>query len=101
SGNVLVFQNGSSANAGTGTGGVNINNQSGGFISFQNTSSAGNATIVNDSILQFNDSSTAGTATLTNNIETDFFQSTSAGNANITNATTGTLTFNNTATAGS
>jgi uncharacterized protein with beta-barrel porin domain len=97
SGNALVFQNGSSASAGTGTGAVQINNQNGGFIVFQNTSTAGTASIQNDSILQFNDSSTAGTAHITTTIETDFFNASSAGGATITN--TGILTFNNTATA--
>jgi uncharacterized protein with beta-barrel porin domain len=101
SGNSLVFQNGSSASGGTGTGGVTINNQSGAFINFQNTSTAGSATIVNNSILQFNDTSAAGSAQITNNVETDFFDGSSAGTAHITNATAGTLTFNNTATAAS
>jgi uncharacterized protein with beta-barrel porin domain len=99
SGNALVFQNGSSASGGTGP--VNINNQNGGFISFQSTSTAGTATIVNDSILQFSDTSTAGSAHITNNIEMDFFQGTSAGSSTITNGVNGTLTFNNTATASS
>jgi uncharacterized protein with beta-barrel porin domain len=97
SGNSLVFQNGSSASAGTGTGTVQINNQNGGFIVFQNASTAGTASIQNDSILQFNDSSTAGTAAITTTVETDFFNASSAAGATITN--TGILTFNNTATA--
>ena len=101
SGNSLVFQHGSSASGGTGTGGVTINNQSGGFINFQNTSTAGSATIVNNSIMQFNDSSTAGSGQITNNVETDFFDSTSAGTAHITNAAAATLTFNTNATAAS
>jgi uncharacterized protein with beta-barrel porin domain len=100
SGNSLVFQNGSTANSGTGA--VSITNDNGGFINFQNTSSAGNthATIVNNGIMQFNDTSTAGSATVTNNVQTDFFDGSSAGTANITNAAAATLTFNNTATAG-
>jgi uncharacterized protein with beta-barrel porin domain len=99
SGNSLVFQNGSTANSGTGA--VSITNDNGGFINFQNTSSAGNThtTIVNNGVMQFNDTSTAGGATITNNIQTDFFDGSSAGSAHITNAAAATLTFNNTATA--
>jgi autotransporter-associated beta strand protein len=95
SGNSLVFQNLSSASGGTGT--VTINNQNGGFIFFNNSSTAANAIIVNGSILEFNDTSTAGSANITNNIELDFFETSSAGSAVITNV--GILTFNNTATA--
>jgi uncharacterized protein with beta-barrel porin domain len=97
SGNSLVFQNGSTANNGTGA--VTYNNSF--FIFFQNTSNAGNAntTFVNDEIIEFNDTSSAGSANFTNNIQIDFFDSTTAGNANITNNATGTITFNNTATA--
>jgi uncharacterized protein with beta-barrel porin domain len=98
SGNSLVFQNGSAASGGTGA--VSITNDNGGFITFENTSTAGTATIVNNSILQFSNTSTAGTAHVTNNIEMDFFDNASAGGSNITNASTGTLTFNNSATAG-
>jgi autotransporter-associated beta strand protein len=98
SGSSLVFQNGSSASGGTGP--VTINNQNGGFFILENSSTAGNATIVNTSILQFNDTSTAATAIITNNQELDFFQSSSAGSAVINNAAAATLTFNNTATAG-
>lgn len=98
SGNSLVFQNGASASGGGGTGGVTINNIDG-FVAFQNTSSAGSATILNAGILTFSDSSTAGAASITNNLgrETDFFDASSAGTATITN--NGILTFNNTATA--
>ena len=97
SGSSMVFQNASSASGGTGA--VTINNLSGGFLVFQNTSTAGTATIVNAAILQFFDTSTAGSANLTNNVQTDFFEGTSAGSSTIVNASTGTLTFNNTATA--
>jgi autotransporter-associated beta strand protein len=97
-GNTLVFQNGSTANNGTGP--VSYSNSS--FITFENSSNAGNAntTITNNDILQFNDSSSAGSAHITNNVETDFFSTSTAGSANITNASTGTITFNNNATAG-
>ena len=101
SGNSLVFQNGSTANGGTGTGTVTFTNDNGGFINFQNNSTAGATTLVNNSILQFNNLSTAGTAQITNNIQTDFFDSSSALNAHITNDALATLTFNNSATAGS
>jgi uncharacterized protein with beta-barrel porin domain len=89
----VVFNNSSSASNGTGA--VTINNS--GFITFQNTSTAGSATIVNNEILTFTDSSSAGSAHITNNVETDFFTNASAGSANITNSAT--LTFNNNATA--
>jgi autotransporter-associated beta strand protein len=96
-GNTLVFQNGSTANNGSGA--VSYNNSS--FITFENSSNAGNAnaTITNNDILQFNDVSSAGSANITNNVETDFFSTSTAGSANITNASNGTITFNNNATA--
>ncbi|MBR1120147.1 autotransporter domain-containing protein [Bradyrhizobium lablabi] len=93
----FVFQNASSAS--TGAGPVTYNNA--GFITFANTSTAGNAAINNGSVLQFFDTSAAGTATIQNNLVMDFFDGASAGSANITNAATGTLTLNSTATAGS
>ena len=58
----LIFNNGATASGGTGA--VTYNNA--GFITFNNTSTAGSATIVNNSILQFFDTSTAGSATITN-----------------------------------
>jgi autotransporter-associated beta strand protein len=107
SGMSLVFQNSSTANNGTGAvtydnNGTPNNPGGGGFIYFQNTSNAGNAntTYTNNEIIQFNDSSSAGSASIVNNVETDFFNSSTAGAAHITNAATGTLTFNNNATAG-
>jgi uncharacterized protein with beta-barrel porin domain len=92
----LVFNNGATASGGTG--GVTYNNA--GFITFNNTSTAGSATIVNNSILQFFDTSTGGSATITNNAGMDFFDGASAGTSNITNNATGTLTFNINASAG-
>jgi uncharacterized protein with beta-barrel porin domain len=89
----VVFNGSSSASGGTGA--VTINNS--GFITFQNTSTAGNATIVNNEILTFTDNSSAGTSHITNNIETDFFFNATASGSNITN--NNTLTFNNNATA--
>lgn len=96
SGVSMVFLNASSASGGSGA--VTINN-AGGFLVFQNTSTAGTATIVNGGILQFNDTSTAGTANITNNSIMDFFNGASASGSTIANGVTGTLTFNNTATA--
>jgi autotransporter-associated beta strand protein len=89
----VVFNNSSSASGGTGA--VTFNNS--GFITFQNSSTAGSATIVNNENLTFTDSSNAGSAHITNNVETDFFSNASAATANITNS--GFLTFNNSATA--
>ena len=77
----LVFQNSSSASAGAGP--VTYNN--GGTISFQNTSTAGTATITNNGSLEFNDTSTAATATITNNATVNFQDASSAGSAGITN----------------
>jgi len=96
SGVSMVFLNASSASGGSGA--VTINN-AGGFLVFQNTSTAGTATIVNGGILQFNDTTTAGTANITNNSVMDFFNGASASGSTIANGVTGTLTFNNTATA--
>ncbi len=94
----LVFQNGSSANAGAGA--VVYNNDA--FIYFENTSNAGNAntTIVNNEIIQFSNNSSAGSANIANNVEMDFFDSTTAGSANIANASGATVTFNNQSSAG-
>jgi outer membrane autotransporter protein len=119
----LVFQNASTANSGTGT--VIYNNgflvpginpgdpptNTGSVINFLNTSNAGSATTTfnNHGIFQFFDTSNGGSATINNDVQVDFFDSTSAGNATIVNAFsntgafpfTSTITFNNTATAGS
>ncbi|MDI1263081.1 MAG: autotransporter, partial [bacterium] len=93
----MIFQNASSASGGTGA--VNIN-VSGGSLTFQNTSTAGTATIVNSAVTQFFDSSSAGSAGITNNATIDFFDSATASAATIGNAATGALTFNNSASAG-
>ena len=93
----LAFFNNSSANAGAGA--VTITTDAGGATAFQNSSTAGNATLINNGTLQFFTTSQAGAATITNNLELDFFNSASAGTANINNAA-GTITFGNTATAG-
>ena len=71
---------------------------------FANTSTAGNAIIVNQSagFTEFANSSTAGTATITNNSgSTTFFVDTSsAGNATITTNSGAFTEFNNSSTAG-
>lgn len=69
-----------------------------GGTNFNNTSSAGNATVVNNGSFQFNDSSTAGSANITTNSRLFFSGSSSAGSASITN--TDELQFFNTASAG-
>ena len=95
-GSSMVFTNASTASGGSGAVTYNV---SGGSMSFNDTSTAGTATIVNNGIVQFNNSSTAGSANITNNVGMDFFDNASAGSATIGNAASGTMTFNNTATA--
>jgi autotransporter-associated beta strand protein len=56
-----------------------------GFLNFNNASTAGNATILNNFDLRFLDTSTAGNATITNNNGLGFFNASTAGNASITN----------------
>ena len=80
-----VFENSSSASAGTGP--VTYNNSGG--MSFQDTSTAGNAIIVNNGDVEFNISSTAGSAHITNNATLNFNDNATAGTANITNAVSG------------
>ncbi len=76
-----------------------------GLIDFNNSSTAGGASITTNAggFLNFNATSNAGTATLTinNGGEVDFRNSSSAANANITNNSGGLLFFNDTSTAGS
>jgi outer membrane autotransporter protein len=52
-------------------------------INFNNDSSAGSGSIINNQILNFFDSSTAGSATITSNSETLFFGSASGGTARL------------------
>jgi autotransporter-associated beta strand protein len=71
-------------------------------VSFNNTSTAGNATITNNlNNLFFNDTSTAGSSTISNSALTRFFNTSTAGSASITNNSGGTLSFINSSTAGS
>ncbi|WMT72582.1 autotransporter domain-containing protein [Bradyrhizobium sp. Ash2021] len=92
----MVFQNSSSASAGSHA--VTYNNN--GAISFTNSSTAGTAIITNNGDVEFNNTSTAGSAAITNNIVMNFQDSSSAGSASITNAATGFLTFNTSSSAG-
>ena len=99
-----------------------IHNNSFSILVFNNSSTAGNATIINDGSLRFVAGSTAGNANITNDsgafVNMTFFDTATAGNATITNngplnflgASTagnatitskrGCLIFNNTSTAG-
>ncbi|MBR1171949.1 autotransporter domain-containing protein [Bradyrhizobium liaoningense] len=99
SGNNLVFQNSSTASGGAGA--VTITNDAGGNVNFIQDSTAGTASLVNNSFVTFEDSSSAGGAQITNNIngQIDFFTSASAGTATINNAAGASLNFYNTTTA--
>jgi autotransporter-associated beta strand protein len=71
-------------------------------VRFQDTSTAGNATITNTNsgTVGFSDTSTAGNATITNNHYVLFNDNSTAGNASITNTNSGTVGFFDTSTAG-
>lgn len=89
----LRFTNSSSA------GSASILNDTTAFLSFFDTSTAGSATITNGdkAAVVFNDNSTAGSASITNNIfssSVTFNNTSSAGSASITN--NGVIIFNNT-----
>jgi autotransporter-associated beta strand protein len=101
SGNNLVFQNSSSARSGVGD--VTITNDVGGTVNFIQNSTAGTATLVNNSFVTFDDSSSAGSAQITNNAngQIDFFTSASAGSATINNLASATLNFHNSTNAAS
>ena len=72
-----------------------------GLLLFQNSSTAGGATINNTGSgqLQFADSSSAGTAVINNGDSLEFYNTSTAGNANIANGT-GTLNFYANSSAG-
>jgi autotransporter-associated beta strand protein len=73
-----------------------------GSVIFGGTSTADNATFINNGLLGFFNSSTAGNATVTNNAELDFEGSSTADHATVTNSG-GIVTFREgtpTATAG-
>ncbi|WP_234679595.1 autotransporter domain-containing protein [Bradyrhizobium monzae] len=101
SGNNLVFQNSSTASGGTGA--VTITNDAGGTVNFIQNSTAGTATLINNSFVTFEDSSSAGSAHITSNLhgQIDFFTSASAGTATISNAAGASLFFHNNTTAAS
>lgn len=86
-----TFQNSSSAGTAT------IGNQ--GVMIFANGSTAAGASLSNGNILKFQDNSTAGNAVITTNHVMGFVGSSTAGNATITNNTM--LDFRDTSTAGS
>ncbi|QCI67761.1 autotransporter domain-containing protein [Phreatobacter stygius] len=72
----------------------------GGLVTFRDNSTAGTATIINNSGLEFTDSSTAGAATITNSGDLLFSQQARAGTAVITNGTGGVLYFGSTILGG-
>src|SRR5262249_8636611 len=86
----LSFLNSSSAdNASFTTSGIITSTglTSGGGLNFENTSSAGAATIINNpgGITNFHDSSTAAAANVVNNFDILFFETSNAGTAHIDN----------------
>ncbi|MDH2400368.1 autotransporter domain-containing protein [Bradyrhizobium sp. SSUT18] len=87
---VTTFQNSSSAGTAT------IGNV--GLMVFANNSTAAGASVSNGGILTFQDNSTAANAVITNNYIMGFVGSSTAGNAVITNNTL--LNFDGTSTAG-
>jgi len=97
----LVFNNGASANSGSGA--VVYNNDF--FVEFHNTSTAGNINTTwnnNSEIIQFFDSSNAGSGTINNHAaQVNFFDSSSAALVTLINDSTGFVSFNGTSTAGS
>lgn len=101
SGNNLVFQNSSIASGGTGA--VTITNDAGGTVNFIQNSTAGTASLTNNSFVTFEDSSSAGSASITNNLngQIDFFTSATAGSATISNAAGASLNFHTNTTAAS
>ena len=94
----MDFLNGSS------TGDANITNNSSGTLHFDNTSTAGNAIITNNSTLEFDGSSTAGNATITtNNVvlgRVVFNNNSTAGNAQLITNAGGYVDFSNTSGPG-
>lgn len=99
SGNNLVFQNSSTASGGAGA--VTITNDVGGNVNFIQDSTAGTASLANSGFVTFEDSASAGGAQITNNAtgQIDFFTNASASTATINNGAGGVLNFHNTTTA--
>jgi uncharacterized protein with beta-barrel porin domain len=90
---VIFFNDSSTA------GGATITNTSTGGLNFQDSSTAGNAIIANSGYMQFAQSSTAGSAVITNGSSLNFLGSSKAGSAVITNNSG--LYFYDSSTAGS
>jgi len=84
----------------TSAGSATITNNTGGNLYFYSFSTAGGATINNNGggTLTFNDTSTAGSATITNNGQLTFYGHTTAVSATITNS--GTVLFDGDSTPG-
>jgi len=89
----LVFQNSSTA------GNATINNVAGGIF-FNDSSNAGNATINNGGGIFFNDNSAGGTAIINNMGVVIFANFSTAANATITSCSCGSLLFADSSTAG-
>lgn len=96
-GGTLTFNNSSTA------ANASITNAGFGTLSFSNFSTAGSATIANNSsFIFFNDNSSAGSSTITNKGSITFSSSSTAGSAAITNSAGGfLLSFADTSSAGS
>jgi autotransporter-associated beta strand protein len=95
----IAFENSSTAGSAT------ITNNIAGSTVFQNNSTAGNARITNNlsGLTDFQDSSSAGNAIITNtgnSAETSFESNSTAGNATITNNTGASTQFFNSSTTG-
>ena len=96
-GDGMIFLNSATASGGTGAVGVVNSTQ----LTFQGSSTAGNAAITNNAtgFLNWFSASTAAMAALTNSGSATFNDNSTAGTANITNDASGTLTFSNAASA--
>ena len=90
---ICVFNNSSSA------GGATLTNNA--YQYFNNSSTVGNGNFTNNFIVDFNNSSSLGSATVTNNYFLQIHNTSSAGSANITNGSGANLIFDGTSTGGS
>lgn len=93
---MTITTNGDVTYSGTSTAGdasITISPSFASGVTFRDSSSAGTATIVNNSALAFADSSTAGAAVITNFADILFSGQARAGTARITNEAGGILTF--------
>ncbi|HEY5832115.1 MAG TPA: autotransporter domain-containing protein [Hyphomicrobiaceae bacterium] len=97
---VLINDWGTTEFSGTSTAGsATIYNNS--DLLFTGSSNAGTATIFNSCCLTFSGSSSAGSATITNDYNLEFLDSSTAGNANIANTFNGMISFAGNSSAGS